>query len=179
MKKGIIIYSSATGNTKRVAEAMQAAMPDFFDLADVQETPVLDNYEVVAFGYWVNRSAPNQGCIPFMKQIKNKYVILFQTLGAEPMGEHAMTCIANGGVALGEQCKVIGAFSCQGEISKGAIEAMKRMGPQGPHSASAENLARWASAEGHPDESDLGKAQAFIRKMCMFYEKFYQGKPLA
>ncbi len=174
MKKGLIIYSSRTGNTKKVAEAMQAAQPDFFDIAAVEEKPAIDGYELIVFGYWVNRSAPNASCVEMMKSIKNKKVALFQTLGAEAMGAHAMVCMANAGTYLGEGCKVIGAFSCQGGIAPEALEAMKRMPANGPHKMSPENIARWSSATGHPDEEDVRQAQDFIAHTVMMFERFYK-----
>lgn len=175
MKAGLIVYSSNTGNTKKVAECMQQTMPEYFDIADIKENPDITEYSVIAMGYWVDKGAPNKGCINFMKKISHKKVILFQTVGSEPLGYHALRCAANGGTYLGEGCQVIGVYSCQGELSPQVIEVMKRMPAGAPHAVSKENLQRWAASKGHPNESDLEGAAEFITHTISMYERFRNG----
>ena len=59
MKEWCVIYSSLTGNTKLIAEAM-AAEADA-DLFSVEKAPEdLSSYEAVALGYWLRRLLPRQ-----------------------------------------------------------------------------------------------------------------------
>lgn len=172
MNKYAIIYSSKTGNTKKIAEAMASVKVDAFDVIDAATKPDLSNYELIAFGYGVDKGAPYASCQELMGTIEKKAVILFQTLGAEGMGDHAFSCIANGGACLGKGNHVIGAFSCQGAIDPKLIERMRQM-PAGPHAATPENEARWAAAASHPDSDDLARAKEFMEKTLNIYEKFY------
>ena len=54
--KSIILYSSLTGNTKRVAEAMASVMPEGTPCVPVKEAPEnLADYDTVFVGFWVDR----------------------------------------------------------------------------------------------------------------------------
>lgn len=53
MGKWAVIYSSVTGNTRQIAEAIAEQAGDA-DLFRVQDAPHdLSGYEVVAVGYWL------------------------------------------------------------------------------------------------------------------------------
>ena len=53
--KSIILYSSLTGNTKRVAEAMASVMPEGTPCVPVKEAPEnLADYDNVFVGFWVD-----------------------------------------------------------------------------------------------------------------------------
>ncbi len=173
MKKYAVVYASKTGNTKKVAEALVKAAPDQFDMFDAADKPDLSAYELVAFGYGVDKGGPYAQCRDYMATISNKAVVLFQTLGAEGMGEHAMACAANGGMCLGKGNHILGFYSCQGAIDPKLIEAMRKM-PAGPHSATPENEKRWAAAASHPDAQDLEKATAFMQHMISVYENYFK-----
>lgn len=173
MKKYAIVYASNTGNTKKVAEAMAQARPEAFDIFDAKDNPDLSSYDLIVFGYGVDKGGPYAFCKKLMATIENKIVVLFHTLGAEPKTEHSLACAANGGASLGANCHIINHFDCQGAIDPKMIEMMRRMPAGSPHSATPENEARWAKAASHPDESDLARATAFMQKTLGMYENFY------
>lgn len=55
-----MIYSSVTGNTKQIAEAI-AGQADEADLFRVQDAPEdLSGYDVVAVGYWLRLGRPTR-----------------------------------------------------------------------------------------------------------------------
>ncbi len=172
MKPFAIVYSSRTGNTKKIAEAMYAGREEQFDLFDVKDNPAVDGYEFIFMGYWIDRSAPDQEAKQFMSKLTNKKVVLFYTLGEETTSPHAIVCAANGGASLGTGCKVFGVFNSRGAIDPAVIERMKNMPLGGPHAATAENVARWASAAEHPNEEDLAGAKAFVDRMLAAYERY-------
>lgn len=174
MKKYAIVYSSKTGNTKKVAEAMAKVRPEDFDVLDAATNPDLSQYEFIAFGYGIDKGAPYKSCHKLMATIENKCVALFHTLGAEPKSAHSMTCAANGGRALGANCMIINYFECQGAISPQLIEMMRKMPKNSPHAATPENEARWAKAASHPDENDLANAESFMQKTLGMYEAYFK-----
>ena len=164
MGKWAVVYSSITGNTKKIAEQMAKAAGDA-DLFAVQEMPEdLSGYEVVALGYWLRRGGPDPKMGQCLPQVHDARVVLFQTHGAAPGSEHAVTAFARAAYLLGEGCDILGTFSCQGKINPALIEKRKAAGPDDPHGG-AKAIARWKAAAGHPDEEDLGNADDFVAQI--------------
>lgn len=95
--------------------------------------------------------------------------MLFQTLGADPASDHAVSSLVNAGVLMNKDCKVLGTLSIRGAIDPALIAMMRKMPAGSPHSPSPESEARWAAAASHPDAADLAKAKSFMQGfwLCM------------
>ena len=160
MSSWAVIYSSLTGNTKLIAEKI-AETADNADLFDVKSAPPdLSDYEVVAVGYWLKRGGPDPLTAEFLPKIHNANVVLFETHGTEPKTEHAITAFARAAYLLGEGCKILGTFGCQGKVNPAMIEhRLKTAKADDPHLGSIE---RWKLATSHPDEADLQAAEEFV-----------------
>ena len=103
MKKWAIIYSSVTGNTKKIADAMAEALEGNVDVFRVQDAPQkLDNYEVVLLGYWLRLGAPDPRMLKYLPMVHDARVCFFQTHGTDPTSEHAITSFARAGYQLGK-----------------------------------------------------------------------------
>ena len=165
MEKWCVIYSSLTGNTKRVAEAMaEAAEADLFS---VDEAPLdLSAYAVVALGYWLRRGAPDPKMLALLPRIEEIDVVLFQTHGTDPGSEHAVTAFARAGHALGASCYILGTFACQGRLNPKIVERRTKeaAAADDPH-AGKKAQERWQRAASHPDAEDLQKARDFAQTM--------------
>lgn len=165
MKKWLIIYTSNTNNTKQIAEAMFSAVGPDSKIISSKEFETLDDYDVVAVGFWVTRGGPDPVTRGLLPKINHKQVVLFQTLGAEPSGEHAVTSLAKAAYLLGGDCTIVGTFSTRGKINPVLLEKRKHLSPQNPHAYHEENMRRWAAAASHPDETDRANARAFVAKI--------------
>lgn len=161
--KTAVIYSSVTGNTKKIAEKIFESLEDaeIFELKDAPED--LSQYDLIFLGYWLKRGAPDLNMTKFLPKVKNTKVVFFQTHGTEKNSEHAVTAFARAAYLLGENCKIIGTFGCQGKINPALIENRKKI-PNDPHGGE-QGILRWKSAETHPDENDLQDVVEFVEKM--------------
>lgn len=112
--KVLIAYSSRTGNTRRVAEALAKAAPEGSLLASVEDTPSADGFDVVFAGYWLDRGGPDAKAKEFLHSLHGKHIVLFETMGADPRSEHAYTGFANAGTALSPDNQIVGVFAVQG-----------------------------------------------------------------
>ncbi|MGN0832253.1 MAG: flavodoxin family protein [Kiritimatiellia bacterium] len=159
--KAAVVYSTLTGNTKKVAEAICGGLGDGAELFDVKDAPAsLDGYDLVAAGFWVDRGHPDQQAMDFMKRVAGKKVFSFFTLGANPASAHAWKCAYTAASFYGAGCEQIGVWFCQGAIDPKLIERMRKLPPTpgNPHAATPEAEARWAAAASHPDAADLASA---------------------
>lgn len=172
MQDILIVYDSKTGNTEKVAKALADGAGARCVLAKVDEAPSAEAFAVIVAGFWVDRGAPNAKMKKYLSTLHNKKLVLFQTLGAEPASDHAVSALVNAGVALNSDCKVLGTLSIQGAIDPALIDMMRKMPAGGAHSASPESEARWAAASTHPDAEDLAKARSFMQSFLAMYNKY-------
>jgi len=164
LRKWAVIYSSVTGNTKMVAEAIAEAA-DSADIFPVQEAPQdLSEYDVVAIGYWLRLGQPDPMTLKYLAQVENARVVFFQTHGAEVNSEHAITSFARAGYHLGKGCEILGTFGCQGKINPAMLEKRKNAPADDPHGGAAA-IERWKKAASHPDAEDLAAAARLVGNM--------------
>lgn len=164
--KSLVVYSSLTGNTKMVAEAVaEVLMPDC-TLCRVEDEPDFAGYDLVAVGYWVDRGTADKKAADYLVRIKNSKVALFVTIGADPKSEHASKSVANGIAMLDASNKLMGTFICQGKIDPKLIESMSKMfPPDHPHGMNEARIARHKAASTHPDAGDLKAAKAVFQEI--------------
>ena len=151
-----IVYSSRTGNTRRVAEhlAGQLGMP-LFSVSDAPDSSAYDTY---ALGFWTLRGAPDPRMAAFMQTLHGKRVFFFGTMAAWPDSPHAAQCAARAAEILEAGCNaVLGHFLCQGRMDP-AVFAKRR------HPKTPERLYRIRAAQSHPDADDLRWAEIALRK---------------
>ncbi len=168
--KSLVVYSSRTGNTEKVARAIADCLPRPCDLLPVDQAPDLSagggthGYDFVALGFWVDKGGPDAAAAKYMQAVKNCRVGLFGTLGAWPDSDHARDCIRRAEEMMAGN-EVLGSFLCQGRIDPAVIAMMQKMASDA-HPMTPERIARIREAERHPDEKDLADAQVAFRAMA-------------
>ena len=162
--KILMIYSSRTGNTEKICRAAAEELPKC-DIYKVEEAPAPESYDLICLGYWVDKGMPDAKAREYLKDISNKKVVLFGTLGAWPDSDHAKECIAKSKAMLdGRGNTVLGSFICQGKVDPKIVEMIQKM-PNPVHIMDEERKARLAEAAKHPDEKDFANAKEFIRSI--------------
>ncbi len=157
-----IIYSSITGNTRKLAEAVASSsgVPIF----PVRLAPDLTGFDFLGLGFWVRKGMPDSRMLRFMEGVRGKKVFFFATMGTWPDSPHARSCLAATRALLEEKSNVVtGHFHCQGRVNP------RVAGRKGDHHPMTEaRRARLEEAAKHPDEQDLQEIvrrweQAFLR----------------
>lgn len=163
MYKWLILYSSVTGNTRKIAAEIASASGG--ELVSIDNLPKdLSSYDIVAVGYWLWRGGPDPKTREILPQLQDKTIVLFQTQGTEPGSEHSVTALARAAYLLGKNCDILGTFSAQGKINPALIAKRKKAPADGFHTG-AEAQKRWQRAAGHPDAEDLKNARLFVAQM--------------
>lgn len=157
MAKILITYFSRTGNTREIAEAIEAAIPGNKECRPLNEVDSVDGYDVLFVGFPVQtHSIPHQA-EQFLKTIpRGEKIALFSTHGSLNGSRLAREALEHA-ASLVSQAKLLGTFSCRGKVSH---EAMEVLGRSPEHKAWTEMAA---SARTHPDEHDRKEAAAFAR----------------
>ena len=150
-----IVYSSCTGNTRKVAEALAdtSGLPSF----PVRNAPEPDDFDMLALGFWVRKGRPDARALRYMDRVRGKHVFFFGTLGAWPHSDHARRCMAaTHEILQAGGNTVVDGFLCQGRVNPQVVAASQR---KGGHPLSPERLARLREAARHPDATDLAAAR--------------------
>lgn len=124
--KGLIIYSSKTGNTKRMAEKIYEVLKDKqqMTIKDIREAPKIEEYDFILLGGWIDRGTLETKTLKLLKTIKNKKIGLFATLGAMPDSEHGRKVIKNIEDLLNDRDS-LGRYICPGLVDPKMIEKLK------------------------------------------------------
>lgn len=162
MKK-LVVYSSATGNTKKVADAIgeEIGADEVLSYETVKEW---ESYDFIAVGFYNTRGFAEDKMQEFMGKIKNKKVGVFATLGAYPDSDHAKDTLKKARELMeANQNEVMCEFICQGAIDPKLIQRMRKMaaeqGDKAHHPITPEREERWKKASTHPDKEDLANAK--------------------
>jgi len=154
--KALIIYSSQTGNTQKLAEAVYETLSGENRISPVSEAPDPDEYDFIAVGFWLQAGKPDPKTMAYFPKIgSGKRLFLFATHGAATGSNHVKKAMdyAKG---LVPDAEVAGTFSCQGEVNPKVLEKVMQK-PQPP---------AWIKdapdANGHPDEADIAEIKRVV-----------------
>lgn len=165
MKK-LTTYASLTGNTKKIAYAIYEQIGG--DIMPMHEADRWNEYDFLAIGFYIDKGFASEDAKIFLKQIKNKKIGIFFTLGAESDSEHAKEIMQKAKeYMLENDNEILCDYASQGAISPELIENMKKMAKQYPDNEmfaiTPKREKRWEEASTHPDENDLQNAKkAFL-----------------
>jgi len=155
--KSLVVYSSQSGHTKKLAEAVYEALPEGKEIAPVEEASDPQGYDFVAVGFWLKGGNPDPKTGEYLKKMTGANLFLFATHGAASGSEHAKKAMETA-AALAESANIVGSFDCQGEVNAGLLEKVK----------ARPNPPAWIStadtAIGHPDEADLNAIKEKITR---------------
>lgn len=146
--KNLVVYSSQSGNTRRLAEELFKHLPEGADIVAVAEAPDPKGYDVIALGFWFKAGGPDPAAQEFLKKCVGKKLFLFATHAIAP-GSEGTAYGMNKARELAPGATVLGTFSCYGEVPGKVKETMANKNPQPPWLAGA------GKADGHPDQADF------------------------
>lgn len=166
MMKSIVVVSSLTGNTLKVAGAIAYALDPEKEAVKVEENPDVSGYDLVVVGAWIDKGTADDKAKEFIKTVKGKKVAIFATLGAYADSDHAKKCLENIAALFDESNEIVGSFICQGAVSYKMIDMMSKMFPEGhPHAMDEKRRKRLADGASHPDAQDLKNAGEYFKEL--------------
>jgi len=147
--KSLIVYSSQSENTKKLADAIYKNLDGGKDIFPVDEAPSTEGYDLTFVGFWLMAGKPDPKSSEYLEKTgKDDRLFFFATHGAAAGSDHVKNAV-NQATGLTNGSEIAGVFTCQGEVNPNVLEKVKQK-PEPPvwiNDADA--------AVGHPDEKDI------------------------
>lgn len=162
-----IVYSSRTGNTKKLAATIHKVLtPDscfyYGTIDNVKDK--LSN--IIYIGFWTERGNADSLTIEFLKKLKNKKIFLFGTAGYGGSEDYFRNIINNVKKNIDSSNTLIGTFMCQGKMPLAVKERYENMAKQNNSSVDIDKLIRnFEEALSHPDITDLERLKATLENL--------------
>ena len=158
--KTLIVYSSQSGNTKKLAVTAQHACGEGATLLPVEEAPAdLSTFDQIGVGFWLQGGKPDEKTQAFLAKVSNRKLFLFATHGAAKGSAHADNGM-KAAIAMVPETELVATFSCQGQVNPKVLAAAGQKNPPPPWLVDA------PAAAGHPDSSDLAEFHQLISHLC-------------
>jgi len=152
----LVIYSSETGNTEKLANAIGESLTTNFDIAHINIAPEPHNYDVLFIGYRINKGSIDEELQEYLNQVKGKKIFIFGTMGASPNSPYGGIIKKNIQKIFEQNNTVIGHFLCQGQISNEIMDKWFNLLEKTPDDLHAlKQLENYKGALNHPDENDM------------------------
>ena len=157
MSKILVTYVTWSGNTKKVADAIFEALKDDKMIKPSDDVQTLDEYQLIFIGFPVHSHSVPFKTEEFIKKLPaGKKIALFSTHGSLTGSRLSREALEHASILISSS-KILGTFSCRGKVS---IQAMEVLSKSPEHKAWVEMAA---SAQTHPDKSDLEDARTFAK----------------
>ena len=159
-----IIFSSVTGNTKLLANAIRDALPqencDYFGISSIRENPAT---ELLFIGFWTDKGTADEATLKLLETLRNKKIFLFGTAGFGGSEEHYQKILAKTKEAIDASNTIVGEYMCQGKMPLSVKERYVKMIEEHGHKPNLDALLEnFDSALSHPDANDLEKLKELV-----------------
>lgn len=177
-----IVFSSRTGNTAELAEAVRKTLPEetceYFGSVngndggsggnlDCSECSIANGScassaipasETLFVGFWTNQGVADQATQQLLGQLKNRKVFLFGTAGFGGSEAYFQAILDKTKAFINDSNIVIGAFMCQGKMPHSVRERYAKMKEQPDHMPNIDSMIEnFDKALSHPNANDLEK----------------------
>lgn len=152
-----IVYSSKTGNTKMLADALHQALPAddclYFGAPDAQALAA----ERIYIGFWTDKGSCDAETAAFLAQLTHQEIFLFGTCGFGGGVAYFEQILARVRDLLPESVQLVGSYLCPGKMPQSVRDRYVRIAEEEPAKRShmQKMIFNFDCALSHPDASDL------------------------
>ncbi len=158
-----IIYSSHTGNTALLAQAIREALPQeeclYFGAPDNAESSLAA--DTLYVGFWTDKGTCDEQIAQFLHSLTRQRVFLFGTAGFGGAPAYFAQILGRVQENLSQESTVIGTYMCQGKMPDSVRARYQAMEDSPRRTAMPENFDQ---ALTHPDDLDLAQLKAAVTK---------------
>ena len=158
-----ILYSSKTGNTKMLAQAIREALPEqqcrFFG----ESNAAPGDAQTLYIGFWTDKGTADEATLALLDSLENKNIFLFGTAGFGESEAYFQKVLERVKTHIAPSNTLIGEYMCQGKMPQAVKERYLKMKEQPEHPANLDMLIEnFDRALPHPDAADLEKLRSAI-----------------
>ena len=151
-----IVYSSKTGNTKMLADALHQALPAddclYFGAPDAQALAA----ERIYIGFWTDKGSCDAETAAFLAQLTRQEIFLFGTCGFGGGVAYFEQILARVRDLLPESVQLVGSYLCPGKMPQSVRDRYVRIAEEEPAKRShMQKMFNFDCALSHPDANDL------------------------
>ena len=162
----MVLYQSETGNTKKLATSIFAALPGMAkDLRSIDELSSPPEASTYFIGFCVHRGTCSLEIGNLLSTISGRNVALFGTCGAGNTDNYYKNIENSARIWLEDDNAYLGGFFCQGKMPlqiRQKYESMKNDQNAGQMDMYIHNFDE---AITHPDSLDVEHAKVFVEKV--------------
>ena len=158
-----ILFSSLTGNTKKLADAIHETLPEEgCEYFGAIKTPVPSS-ELLYIGFWTDKGNADNETLTLLSTLKNRRIFLFGTAGFGGSDAYFQRILGNVKSAIDSSNTIVGEYMCQGKMPQSVRERYVKMkeNPEHPDNIDA-LIENFDKALSHPDSDDLERLKNII-----------------
>lgn len=161
-----IVYKSATGNTKRLAEEIMRVWGKENCVYFGEPAGSSQNTERAAVGFWTDKGTCSDDLQDYLKQLHHKQIVLFGTAGFGGSPDYFDRILKNVKEMIPKDNAVIAAFMCQGKMPQGIRDRYQKALDEDPDNHKMiELIANFDRASTHPDDLDIENLRQLLQKL--------------
>ena len=159
-----IIFSSPTGNTRLLADAIRDALPEencnYFGVSENADT----QSDILFIGFWTDKGIADKATLDLLEKLKNKRIFLFGTAGFGGDEEYFKEILANTKKSISGSNITVGEYMCQGKMPMSVRQRYEGMKKQPIHLPNLDALIEnFDNALSHPDADDLERLKQAVK----------------
>ncbi len=158
-----IIFSSLTGNTKKLADTIHEMLPhdkcDYFGENDSR----VPQSDLLYIGFWTDKGNADHKTLELLAKLKNKKIFLFGTAGFGGSDVYFKKILEQVRQSIDSSNVVIGEYMCQGKMPLSVRERYIKMKESPEHPANLDMLIKnFDCALSHPDGEDMERLKRLL-----------------
>lgn len=164
--KTLIIYSSLTGNTKKVCEKAYQLLNGEKEIVSLEKVYEynLNEFENIIIGCWIDKATANGDMRKFVSKLSGKNLYFITTLAAKLDSTHAEKCKRNMVTLCSKNNNFIDGVLARGRVSDDLQAKMDKFPLNVIHKFVPNMKEIVLDADSHPNEEDFLIIENFIER---------------
>lgn len=161
-----VIYASATGNTKMLAEEIRKRLgkKESVCFGTVEEAGTAVRADIIFAGFWTDKGDCSEELGHFLEGLHGRRVFLFGTAGFGGAQSYFDQILERVKGHLAADNEVVGTYMCQGKMPQSVRKRYEGMLEQNPGDERIKGMIEnFDRAVQHPDEADLNMLGEAVR----------------